>query len=81
MVRDVTPKVCGFPGLPPWLDGPLCKRVAEDCGMTIEEVKEYLLAHGGIKPSIRSDLVDERRKETRIPINRNSLPTVSKTIG
>ena len=81
MIRDVTPKVCGFPGLPPWLDRPHCKRVAEDCGMTIEEVKEYLFKHGGIKPSIRRELVDERRKKTRIPIDRNSLPAISKDIG
>ena len=42
MVRDVTPEVHGFPGLPPWLDRPLVKRKAEEWGVTEDEARERL---------------------------------------
>lgn len=52
--RDITPKVCGFPGLPKWLDLPLIKRTAERYSITEEEAREHLrlntLCELGVKP-------------------------------
>ena len=42
MVRDVTPVVRGFPGLPHWLDRPLVRRKAEEWGVTEDEARERL---------------------------------------
>jgi len=84
-IRDVTPKVSGFPGLPPWLDGPYCKRLAEECGMTPREVKEYLFKNNGTEPKHRGEnfghTENECRKDTCIPINRKSLQTSPKDVG
>lgn len=42
MVRDVTPKIYGFPGLPKWLDFPFIKRTAERYGITTKKAREHL---------------------------------------
>ena len=42
MVRDVNPKLYGFPGLPKWLDLPLIKRTATRYNITEEEAREHL---------------------------------------
>ncbi len=44
MVRDVTPVVRGLPGLPPWLDRPRLKIMAEEQGITIKQASDLLFA-------------------------------------
>ncbi|KKK97205.1 hypothetical protein LCGC14_2655080 [marine sediment metagenome] len=76
--RDVTPKVHGFPGLPPWLDLPLIKRIAKDYGVTEEEAREHLRLNTirELEPCKRRDrgqTADECRADACLSIDRDTL--------
>ncbi len=79
-VRDVTPKVCGFPGLPAWMDLPLIKRTAKDYGVTTEEAREHLRLNTlrEIEPvmangEIHDERADECRADACLPDDRDTL--------
>lgn len=76
MVRDGI--ACGFPGLPPWLDRPLVKRMAEEYGVTEEEAREHLRLNTlkELEPYQRRDhgqTANECRADACIPVNRTTL--------
>ena len=76
--RDVTPKVCGFPGLPAWMDLPLIKRTAKDYGVTEEEAREHLRLNTirELEPCQRRDHgqeADECRADACLSDDRDTL--------
>lgn len=79
MVRDVTPTIYGFPGLPKWLDFPFIKRTAERYGITTEEAREHLRLNTLRElPTARGEIrgktdTDESRAEACVQTNRTAL--------
>ncbi len=76
--RDIKPIVCGFPGLPKWLDRPLVKRTAEKYGITEEAAREHLRMNTlrELEPCKRREhgqANNECGTDNCIPIDRESL--------
>ena len=77
MVRSVTPKASGFPGLPSWLDLPKIKAIKAEFNCSVKNARQILWDRdvlGYNKDVMTKGENNESRAAESVSIDRGTLP-------